>query len=77
MPTELQKMKMSDSDMTVAEFIASRPRQSAQYLIAAVSDCLRRRCRLNQAEMQIAARAVSAEVDERRETIDANGDQKT
>ena len=42
MPTELQKMKMSDSDMTVAEFIASRPRQSAQYLIAAVSDCLRR-----------------------------------
>ena len=38
MPTELQKMKMSDSDMTVAEFIASRPQQSAQYLIAAVSD---------------------------------------
>ena len=56
MPTELQKMKMSDSDMTVAEFIASRPQQSAQYLIAAVSDCLRRHCRLNQAEMQIAAR---------------------
>ena len=58
MPKEFQNMKMSDSDMTVAEFIASRPQQSAQYLIAAVSDCLRRRCRLNQAEMQIAARAI-------------------
>ena len=58
MPTELQNMKMSDSDMTVAEFIASRPQQSVPYLIAAASDCLRRRCRLNQAEMQIAARAI-------------------
>ena len=58
MPPELQSLKMSDSNMTVAEFIASRPQQSAQYLIAAVSECLRRRCRLNQAEMQIAARTI-------------------
>ena len=58
MPEAMKTLKMSDSNMSVAEFIASRPQQSAQYLIAAVSECLRRRCRLNQAEMQIAARAI-------------------
>ena len=58
MPEAMKTLKMSDSNLSVAEFIASRPQQSAQYLIAAVSDCLRRQCRLNQAEMQIAARAI-------------------
>ncbi len=44
--------------MTVAAFIASRPAAIRQFLIAAVSDCLRRHCKLNVAEIQIAARAI-------------------
>lgn len=58
MPRELQKLRMADSEMSVSEFIASRPRESEPFLIAAVSDCLRRRCKLNEAELQIAARAI-------------------
>lgn len=58
MPAEMKQLKMSDSEMTVAEFIDSRPPSSRQFLIAAVSDCLRRHCRLNEAELQIAARAI-------------------
>ncbi|MBQ4385315.1 MAG: hypothetical protein II823_05275 [Kiritimatiellae bacterium] len=49
---------MADSTMSVAEFIGSRPREARPFLLAAVSDCLRRRCRLNEAELQIAARAI-------------------
>ena len=51
-------LQMADSTMSVAEFIGSRPQEARPYLIAAVSDCLRRRCRLNEAELQIAARAI-------------------
>lgn len=58
MPEKMQTLRMSDSGMTVAEFIGSRPSASRPYLIAAVSDCLRRRCKLNEAEIQIAARAI-------------------
>ena len=58
MPSEMQNLQMADSTMSVAEFIGSRPQESRPYLIAAVSDCLRRRCRLNEAELQIAARAI-------------------
>ncbi len=58
MPKELSALRMSDSQMTVAEFIASRPPESRPFLIAAVSDCLRRHCKLNEAELQIAARAI-------------------
>lgn len=58
MPKDLQNLRMSDSGMSVSAFIASRPRASEPFLIAAVSDCLRRRCKLNEAELQIAARAI-------------------
>jgi hypothetical protein len=58
MPSEMQNLQMADSTMSVAEFIGSRPQEARPYLIAAVSDCLRRRCRLNEAELQIAARAI-------------------
>jgi len=58
MPEEYAAMRMADSDQTVRDFIASRPPESAPSLIAAVSSCLRRHCRLNEAEIQIAARAI-------------------
>ena len=58
MPDELQKLRMADSSMTVAEFIGSRPSASRPFLLAAVADCLRRHCKLNEAELQIAARAI-------------------
>ena len=58
MPSELKRLRMLDSAMTVAEFIGSRPSASRPFLIAAVSDCLRRHCKLNEAELQIAARAI-------------------
>jgi hypothetical protein len=58
MPSELKRLRMLDSAMTVAEFIDSRPSASRPFLIAAVSDCLRRHCELNEAELQIAARAI-------------------
>ena len=58
MPAELAKLKMEDSGLTVADFIASRPPESAPFLIAAVSACSRKRCRLNEAELQIEARAI-------------------
>ena len=58
MPTELEKLKMSDGTTTVAQFIRSRPPASAPYLISAASECLRRNLALNQAELQIAARTI-------------------
>ena len=58
MPSEIQNLQMTDSTMSVAWFIGSRPQASRPYLIAAVSDCLRRHCRLNEAELQIAARVI-------------------
>ena len=58
MPVEYASLKMADSELTVEEFIASRPPESAPFLIAAVSACSRRRCRLNEAELQIEARAI-------------------
>ena len=58
MPDEFQKMLLSDGSTTVADFIASRPAAIRRFLIAAVSDCWRRHCKLNVAEIQIAARAI-------------------
>ena len=58
MLAEFENLKMADSEMSVAEFIASRPHASAPFLIAAVSACSRRRCKLNEAELQIEARAI-------------------
>lgn len=58
MPPEFNMLKMADSELTVADFIRSRPKESAPFLISAVSECLRKRLRLNQAELQIAARMI-------------------
>ena len=45
MPDELQKLRMADSAMTVAEFIGSRPSASRPFLLAAVSEIGRASCR--------------------------------
>ena len=58
MPVEFETMQMSSGKGTVAEFIRSRPAESVPYLISAASECLLKRKRLNQAELQIAARAI-------------------
>ena len=58
MPAEYETLKMSSGGQTVAEFIRSRPVESASYLISAVSECLSKHRLLNQAELQIAARAI-------------------
>lgn len=57
MPPEFNILKMADSELTVADFIHSRPKESAPFLISAVSRCLQRKCCLNEAELQIQARA--------------------
>ncbi len=62
MPDDFRKLKMSDSMTSVADFIASRPAATRPFLIAAVLDCLRRSCKLNVAEIQIAARAIRYEL---------------
>ena len=58
MPKEFQTMLMSDGSMTIADFIVSRPVAHRRFLIAAVSRCLQKRCKLNMAEIQIAARDI-------------------
>ena len=58
MPNEVMVMKMADSDLTVSQYIDSRPRENRQYLIAAALQCLRRRVKLNEAELQIGARTI-------------------
>jgi len=58
MPQEFNTLKMVDSELTVAEFIRSRPKASEPYLISAVSKCLQRKCCLNEAEIQIQARSI-------------------
>lgn len=58
MPHEFNTLKMADSELTVADFIRSRPKESAPFLISAVSRCLQRKCCLNEAELQIQARVI-------------------
>ena len=58
MPHEFHTLKMADSELTIADFIRSRPVASAPYLISAVSRCLQRKCCLNEAELQIQARVI-------------------
>ena len=57
MPEKFKEMRMSDGK-TVEEFIASRPQESWQYLIAAVSECLKRRYPLNRCELESMAREI-------------------
>ena len=58
MPQELKGLMMSDGSGTVEEFIVSRPQESRQYLIAAVSECLKRRYPLNSCELESMAREI-------------------
>ena len=59
MPKEFETTHMTDpARTTLADFIRSRPQESAPFLIAAASECLRRHLRLNRAEIQIAARSL-------------------
>ena len=58
MPKEFETMQMTSGGTTVAEFIRSRPAESMPYLISAALECFSKRRRMNQAEIQIAARAI-------------------
>ena len=58
MPQDFNTLRMADSQLTVADFIRSRPKESEPFLISAVSKCLSRKCPLNEAEIQIQARAI-------------------
>ena len=58
MPLEYEKLMLEGTMTSVAAFIRSRPKESAQYLISAVSHCLKRRLHLNEAELLIAARQI-------------------
>ena len=58
MPKEFETMQMSSGGLTVAEFIRSRPQESEPYLISAAQECFLKRRPMNQAEIQIAARAI-------------------
>ena len=51
-------MFLTGGSMTIADFIVSRPAAHRRFLIAAVSRCLQKRCKLNMAEIQIAAREI-------------------
>ena len=57
MPEKFKEMRMSDGK-TVEEFIASRPQESWQYLITAVSECLKRHYPLNSCELESMAREI-------------------
>ena len=48
---------MSDGK-TVEEFIVSHPKESWQYLISAVSECLKRHYTLNKCELESMAREI-------------------
>lgn len=58
MPTDLEQLELLGSNMSVATFIRSRPRDSVPYLIKAAYDCLRRKLPLNEAELLIATRRI-------------------
>ena len=56
MPEEIKELMMSDGSKTVEEFIVSHPKESWQYLISAVSECLKRHYSLNKCELESSAR---------------------
>ncbi len=57
MPEEIKELMMSDGK-TVEEFIVSHPKESWQYLISAVSECLKRHYTLNRCELESMAREI-------------------
>ena len=58
MPEEIKELMMSDGSKTVEEFIVSHPKESWQYLISAVSECLKRHYSLNKCELESMAREI-------------------
>ncbi len=58
MPEEIKELMMSDGSKTVEEFIVSHPKESWQYLISAVSECLKRHYTLNRCELESMAREI-------------------
>lgn len=62
LPIEFDYLKMEDGDLTISDFIRSRPKESAYYLISAVLKCLSNGSPLNEAEIQIQARAIRYKV---------------
>lgn len=58
MPNALEKVCLEGTDVTVASFIRSRPRESERFLISAVSECLKRRLPMNEAEILGASRRI-------------------
>lgn len=56
MPQELKTLVMSGENLTVADFISSRPQESRRWLTSAASECLKRRWPLNRCELQSMAR---------------------
>ena len=58
MPEEIKELMMSDGSKTVEEFIVSHPKESWQYLISAVSECLKRHYTLNKCELESMAREI-------------------
>ena len=58
MPEEITELMMSDGSKTVEEFIVSHPKESWQYLISAVSECLKRHYTLNKCELESMARKI-------------------
>ena len=61
MPEEIKELMMSDGSKTVEEFIVSHPKESWQYLISAVSECLKRYYTLNKCELESMAREIRYE----------------
>ncbi len=62
LPIEFDYLKMADSDLTISDFIRSRPKESVRYLISAVLKCLSNGSPLNEAEIQIQARTIRYKV---------------
>ena len=58
MPTILEKVHLEGTEVTVASFIRSRPRESERFLISAASECLKRRLPMNEAEILGASRRI-------------------
>ena len=58
MPTILEEVHLEGTNITVASFIRSRPRESEHFLISAASECLKRHLPMNEAEILGASRRI-------------------
>ena len=58
MPNALENVRLEGTDVTIASFIRSRPRESERCLISAASECLNRHLPMNEAEILGASRRI-------------------